>query len=249
VINEAFAMSFFANRSAIGLHIRAIPETVEGNKLTTYQVVGIARNARTNGLRGKIEPRFYIPMTQPLSDNVKRATFLIRTAREDTAVLGSVRQAFARVDPSLPLGSTRSILEQMAPWTASNRATAQAAAVFGCVALALSAIGLYGVLSFGIARRNSEIAVRIALGARPGRVIGMLLCETAVLVLAGLLLGAGLTYAALRFVTSELFGVAPQDPLTLSLATALLLLVALGAVYLPARKASHVEPMAALRQE
>jgi ABC-type antimicrobial peptide transport system permease subunit len=108
---------------------------------------------------------------------------------------------------------------------------------------------LYGVLCYGIARRTGEIAVRIALGARPGRVIAMILGETMGLVGAGLALGAGLSYAASRLIDSRLYGVAPQDPLTLALATGLLLLVALSAAYLPAQRASRLDPMTALRQE
>jgi ABC-type antimicrobial peptide transport system permease subunit len=120
--------------------------------------------------------------------------------------------------------------------------------VFGCVALTLAAIGLYGVLSYGIARRAGEIAVRIALGAQPGRVISMILRETMGLFIAGLALGGGLAYAASRLITSQLYGVAPQDPLTLALAAGLLLLVALSASYFPARRASRLDPMAALRR-
>jgi len=133
--------------------------------------------------------------------------------------------------------------------TAQDRTTAQLAVVFGCVALALAAVGLYGVLSYGIARRRGEIAIRIALGAQPGRVIAMILRETSGLVIAGLALGAGLAYAASRLIDSQLYGVAPQDPLTLSLAAGLLVLVALSASYLPARRASRLDPMAALRRE
>ena len=113
----------------------------------------------------------------------------------------------------------------------------------------LAAIGLYGVLSYGIARRKSEFAVRIALGAQPGRVIGMVLRETGVLVAAGLALGGALTYGASKAIASQLFGVTPQDPVTLAVAIAVLLAVALSAVYLPARRASKQDPMSALRQE
>jgi len=248
-INEAFAKKFFAGRNPVGLHLTAIDEAPGGNRRTTYQVVGVARNARTNGLRGRIGPRFYMPITQPDGDNVKRANFLIRAAAENTPVLGVVRQAFQRVDASLPILYARTMEEQMAPWTAPDRTTAQVAVVFGCVALALAAIGLYGVLSYGIARRQREIAIRIALGARASRVIAMILRETSALVIAGLVAGAGLAYAASRWIASQLFGVAPQDPLTLAVAIGLLLAVALSAVYLPARRASRLDPMAALRQE
>jgi putative ABC transport system permease protein len=120
--------------------------------------------------------------------------------------------------------------------------------VFGGVALTLAAIGLYGVLSHGIARRTGEIAIRIALGAQPGRVISMILRETVGLVSGGLVLGGGLAYVASRLIDSRLYGVDAQDPLTLALATGLLLLVALSAAYLPAQRASRLDPMAALRQ-
>jgi ABC-type antimicrobial peptide transport system permease subunit len=105
------------------------------------------------------------------------------------------------------------------------------------------------VLSYSIARLRGEIAIRIALGAQPGRVIAMILRETAGLVIAGLALGAGLAYAASRLIDSRLYGVAPQDPLTLALAAGLLVLVAPRASYLPAQRASSLDPMAALRQE
>jgi predicted permease len=249
VINEAFAKKFFDKRNPIGMHLTAIDDAPDGTKPTLYQVVGVARNARTNSLRGNVDPRFYMPFTQPHRDNVKRANFLIRTSSVNTAVLAAVRQAFQRVDPSLAILYANSMEDQIAPWTAPELTTAQVAVVFGCVALALAAIGLYGVLSYGIARRRSEIAVRIALGAQPGRVIRMILRETAALLIAGLMAGAGLTYAASRLIASHLYGVAPQDPLTLSLGAGLLLVVALSAVYLPARRASKLDPMVALRQE
>jgi ABC-type antimicrobial peptide transport system permease subunit len=144
--------------------------------------------------------------------------------------------------------SAGSVEQQIAPLTAQDRTTAQLAMVFGGVALTLAAIGLYGVLSYGISRRTGEIAIRIALGAQASRVISMILRETLGLVAAGLVLGALLAYAAAYVIDSRLYGVAPQDPATLWLAAGLLLLVALIASYLPAHRASRVEPIAALRR-
>jgi putative ABC transport system permease protein len=186
-------------------------------------------------------------MQAPASAN--SPTFLIRTATETAPVLAAVRRTIARVDANLPIMSASSIEEEMVPLTAQDRTTAQLAVVFGCVALTLAAIGLYGVLSYGIARRTGEIAIRMALGAQSGRVVVMILRETIGLVSAGLALGGGLAYAASRLIDSRLYGVAPQDPLTLALATGLLLLVAFGAAFLPAQRASRLDPIAALRQQ
>jgi ABC-type antimicrobial peptide transport system permease subunit len=211
-------------------------------------VVGVAKNARTQSLRGEVEPRYFVAAEQDLS-SAKYPNFLIRTATETGPLMAAVRKSIQRVDATLPILSARSIEEQISPLTAQDRSTAQLAVVFGSVALALAAIGLYGVLSYGIVRRTGEIAVRIAVGAQPGRVILMILGETVGLIVAGLAVGAGLAYAASRLLNSRLYGVAPQDPLTLAFATMLLLCVAFSAAYLPARRASRLDPMAALRQE
>ena len=244
VINEAFAKRFFDQRNPIGMRIT----TGDEGKRTTYQVVGVAGNARTSSLRGDVEPRYFVAAMQPPAA-ANSPTFLIRTATETAPVIGAVRKTIERVDASLPIVSASSIEEEMASLTAQDRATAQLAVVFGCVALTLAAIGLYGLLSYGVARRTSDIAIRIALGAQPGGVISMILRETIGLVSAGLALGAGLAFVASRLIDSRLYGVAPQDPLTLVLATGLLLLVALSAAYMPAHRASRLDPIAALRQQ
>ena len=244
VINEAFARRFFDRRNPIGMRITSSDDA----RRTTYQVVGVAGNARTQGLRDDVEPRYFVAARQDLAA-VKSPIFLIRTAARTGPVMTAVRKAIQGMDGGLPIESARSIEEQMAPLMAQDRSTAQLAVVFGCVALTLAAGGLYGVLSYGITRRRGEIAVRIALGARPGGVVAMILRETGVLLIGGLALGAGLAYAASRLVGSRLYGVAPQDPVTMAAAAGLLGLVALGAAYPPARRASRVDPMAALREE
>jgi predicted permease len=244
VINEAFAKQFFEGRNPIGMRVTSL---MEGSDIS-HQIVGVVKNARTQNLRDDVRPRYFVPSGQPPFDNL-RPIFLIRSAANPGTVLSAARQTIQRVDPSMPILDAQLVQERMAPLLAQERAIAQLAMAFGGVAILLAAIGLYGVLSYGVVRRRSEIAIRIALGAQAGRVIGMILRETAVLIVAGLTLGAGVAYAAARLITTQLFGVTPEDPLTFGLAVALLVLVALFAAYLPAHRASRVDPMAALRSE
>jgi ABC-type antimicrobial peptide transport system permease subunit len=206
----------------------------------------VTANVRTRDLRGEIEPRFFVPAGQAPSPS---PTFLIRASTNTSATAAAVRQAIADVNSQLAIMSIRSIEDRMAPLTAQDRTTARLAVVFAAIALTLAAIGLYGVLSYGVARRTGEIAIRIALGARPGRVVSMILGETAWLIAAGLTLGGILTYAGTGLVDSRLYGVAPRDPLTFTVAIGLLLAVAAVAIFLPARRASKLEPVAALRSE
>ena len=244
VVNEAFVKRFFADRNPLGM--RVTPLGYDDRDRTPYRVVGVGSNAHTGSVRGDVEPRYFVAAKQ-VASAVRSPIFLIRTATETAPVVAAARRAIERLDPALSIMSAKSLEEQTAPLTAQDRTTAQVALVFGGVALALAAIGLYGVLSYGIARRTREIAIRIALGARPGRVISMILGETLGLVVAGLFVGAGLAYVATRVIDSRLFGVAPQDPATLASAAGVLLFVALSAAYVPARRASKLHPIVALR--
>jgi predicted permease len=245
VVNQGFVQRFAAGRDPIGLRITEFEE--DAAPTWSCRIVGVVREARTQDLRDAVEPRYFVPGLQAVP-RLRSPTFLIRTS-DGTPVMAAVRKSIERVAPGLPILSARSLHEQMAPHTAQERTTARLAAVFGCVALALAAIGLYGVLSHGIARRTREIAVRIALGARPGAVVRMVLRETAGVVAAGLAAGLVLTWAGSNAVGGLLYGVAPRDPLTLAAAAGLLLLVALCAAYAPADRASRLDPMTALRQE
>ena len=244
VINEAFARRFFERRNPIGMRLTEIDDD---SARTSYQIVGVARDARTHNLRGDVEPRVFTAATQRPS-SVANPIFIVRS-HTDVPVASAVRQAIQQVRADVPITSARTAEERKAPLTAQDRATARLAVAFAAVALTLAAIGLYGVLSYGVARRTSEIAIRIALGAQPRRVITMILGETTLVVAAGLAAGVGLAYAASRLVDNRLYGVAPRDPVTFALATSLLLVVALVAAYLPARRASRLEPTAALRGE
>jgi predicted permease len=242
VINEAFATKFASGRDPIGLHVTSVGDD---DARTSYRIVGVARNARTQGLKEDVTPRFYVPAGQR-TVSAYSPVFLIRTTTAAVPPLTAVRTAVRRVDAAVPITILRSLDEQMAPIVAQDRTTAQLAIVFGGVALALAAIGLYGVLSYAVAARSSEIAIRVALGAQARRVITMILRETVWLMAGGLIVGGGLAYFAARLIASRLYGVEARDPLTLAVASALLMIVALVAAYLPARRASRVDPMMAL---
>ena len=243
VINQTFADRFFARRNPIGLPVTL----VDNDQRTSLLVVGVARDARTRSPRGEVEPRIFISARQQ-PPGAGTPTFLVR-GQSDAPIAAAVRQAIMEVDANAPLTSIRSARERLAVLTAQDRAIARLALAFGAVALALAAIGLYGVLSYGVARRTSEIAVRIALGARPSRVIAMIVRETAGVVMLGVLAGGVLAFAASRYIAGTLFGVEPGDPATFAVAVAALLVVAGLAAYLPARRASKLEPVAALRAD
>ena len=243
VINEAFVKHFFQGRNPIGMHVTSVSD----RERTTYQVVGIAGDARTQNLRDAVEPRYFVPAEQlPPPDS---PIFLIRTVLEPAPIIAAVRQTVQQVDPTLPIIAAGSMEEPLARLTAQDRALGQLSAAFGFIALTLVAVGLYGVLSYGIAQRSSEIAVRMALGAQPRGVITMVLREMIGLVVVGLLAGGVIAYSSARLINARLYGIAPEDPLTFSLAIGLLLLTALVATYLPANRATKVDPMVALRCE
>jgi hypothetical protein len=244
VINEAFAKLFFAGRNPLGMRIT----TVYGDRRLTHQVVGVAADARTHRLRGEVSRRYFVPVTQPLGE-FDSVVFEIRTAGDPGAAIAVVRKTILARDASLGIVDAGTIDERLASRTAQDRLMARLSLAFGLVALALAAIGLYGVLSYGVARRQGEIGIRIALGAPPARVVRMILRETGLLLGVGLTLGVCLALAAARLIASQLYGLAPSDPATLAAAVALLAGVALAAAYLPANRASRVDPLTTLRQE
>ena len=243
VINEAFAKRFFQDRNPIGMTVTSVALDTR----IPRRVVGVAGNARMQSLRGDVEPRYYVPSAHR-ADSAVTPTFLIRTVPGTGISIAAVRRTIQGMNPAVAILTATTIQDQVAPQTSQDRHTAQLAVVFAGVALALAAIGLYGVLSYGVARRTGEIAIRIALGARAGRVIWMILRETFAVLAVGLAVGATLAFSVSRLIDSRLYGVAPNDPATVAASIAVLVLVAVGAAYLPARRASRLDPMVALHQ-
>ena len=244
VINEQFAAQFFANRSPLGRQITQM----YGDDRRTYEVIGVVRNSRPNRLRGEIEHRFYAPVARPPA-RMTSVTFLIQPRGDGRQLLTEVRAALRRAEPNMPVTMARTVNTAVNARVVQDRLLAQLSAAFGIVAALLAAIGLYGVLSYGIARRTNEIAVRKALGAPHGMLMRMIARETVWLLLPGMVTGAALSIAVVRLVSARLYGLSPGDPLTFAGALAGLTLVAALATWLPAYRASRVDALVALRYD
>jgi len=245
VINEAFAKQFFNGRDPIGRHLT---EKFGGAK-NVMEVVGVAKNARDHALRDNVPPRFYIPGEQGMQGPNEWGIFEIRTAGDPAQMMSAVRKAILSVNQSLPVEDTRPLVQSLERNTAQPRMIARLCTTFGLVALLLAATGLYGVLSYGVARRTNEIGIRMALGAGRMRVISMILQETGLMIAIGVVIGVAATAILVRFVATQLYGLSSLDPLTILSAICILSLVALIAGYIPAARAARVNPVTALRHE
>jgi predicted permease len=245
VVNEAFAKFFFGTQNPIGKHVTdEFPDTRK-----TFTIVGVARDARDHSLRGEVFRRFYLSAQQPLGDFAPGMNYEIRTFGEPGAVIRAARKAILAYDPAIPVDNAQPLVAMLDGNLRQERIIAQLSTVFGGVALLLAAIGLYGVLSYAVAQRTNEIGIRMALGAERGAVVRMILRETAVLIAIGLAAGVPASLACARLIESKLFGLKPADPVTLAAAVGIMIAVAVGSGYLPARRASRVDPLIALRYE
>jgi predicted permease len=244
VINETFAKRFFNGRSPLGLHVTQI----YADERHSYEVVGVVRDSRQNRIRGEIEHRFYTPATQPAA-GISLVSFVIRTQGDGSGVLADVRRLVSQAEPGMRILRAGTLMEGVDRRIVQDRLLARLSIAFSIVAVLLAAIGLYGVVSYGVARRTSEIGIRKALGAQHGTLIAMILRETGWLLLLGLCAGSAVSIAAIRMITSRLYRLSPNDPVTLAGAVAGLAIVAALATWLPAYRASRVDPLVALRHE
>jgi predicted lysophospholipase L1 biosynthesis ABC-type transport system permease subunit len=244
VINETFAKRFFAGRNPLGLHV----SQEYADQRHTYEVVGIARDSRQNRLRAEIEHRFYTPATQPAAA-INAVTYIIRPRGDGASALSDVRRVIQQAEPKMPISRARMVTDAIDERIVQDRLLARLSIAFGVVAALLAAMGLYGVLSYGVARRTNEIGIRKALGAQQATLIAMIVRETGWLLVVGVIAGAALSVATIRLITSRLYGLSPNDPVTLIAATAALAAVALIATLMPAYRAARVDPLVALRYE
>jgi len=249
VVNESFARRFF------GQSARALGHSFgngHGNVNTDIQIVGVVKDARHAGVRREIVPTVFTPYLQDLQAvaiHPGGMAFYLRTWQEPSSAEETIRRAVREIDSKLVPDGLRTMREQVEVNLVAERVISLLASAFGIVAIVIAAAGLYGVLAYSTAQRTREIGVRIALGADRRDVIGMVLMEVLWLAGVGIAVGIPTSLLLTSLVRNQLFGVSSGDPLTLSVTTMLVAIVALLSALAPARRAAKVDPMVALRYE
>jgi predicted permease len=239
VINEAMANRFWPNQDAVGKRFRFFGGV-------SQEVVGIVKNSAVQDIDEDPRPVAYLSLMQ---DYQSWVTLHVRTAGDPSGLLATVRREAQALDRTMPLLNPATISESIGEQLWGARMGAALLAVFGLLALILTSVGIYGVVAFSVSQRTSEFGIRLALGARPSDVLRLVLGQTLTLVVAGALIGITGGLIVTRMVTSLLYGVSAGDPVTFVGMPLTLLLVALLASYLPARRATKIDPMTALRHE
>jgi predicted permease len=246
IVNQTFASKYLPGVNPIGQRFSmdiARPDPIE--------IIGVVKDAKYTSQRDEVPATMYRSWLQtPGATN--QMSFEVRTTGDPKAYVGAIRQAVGEVEPDLPLTNIKTQIEQADETLSMERLFAKLMSLFGLLAQQLASIGLYGVLAYSVSRRTHEIGIRMALGANRGRMLTMILRQGMTLTLIGVALGLGGAYVLTRYLetlNSMLFGVQPRDPLTFGAAAALLTIVALVACLIPARRATKVDPMVALRYE
>ena len=214
---------------------------------TDMEIIGVVKDIKYTSLRDEIPVQAYVPYLA--SSHVGGMTVYLRTTLEPELVMGAVRRKVQSLDPNVPVYAMRTTQEQIDLSLRTERLVASLSAVFGALATLLAVIGLYGVMAYTVARRTREIGIRMALGAEQGNVVWMVMKEVLLLVGAGIVVGVPLAIGLSSLIKSQLFGMAPHDPITLTIATLGLAAVACLAGFIPAVRASRVDPTLALRYE
>ena len=239
-VNQAFAARFFHGVDPVGSRF--------GNRgeADQFEIVGVVSDARYRSLREPMTPTFYNLWRD---DEVQPMQLEVRTRVRPQSIIEPVRQAMAALDPALPFTEIETMSDEVEASTAGERLTAALASIFGALAAALAAIGIYGLLAYAVAQRRREIGIRMALGARPLDIGEMIGTQALIMVVAGIALGLGASRLAGPWIRALLYGIAPWDPVSLMLAALFVATVAAAATAIPALRATRVEPASALRQE
>ena len=248
VVNEEFARRNFPGRNPVGQHLMLWKEDEEKNLARDMEIVGVVRNAAYGGLRKEALPVVYFAYNQgyPLPNEMR---FVLRTAGDPTAFVNAVREAVHQADPRLPVSEMQTQKAEIAESLQQETMLAELCSAFAVLALVIASVGLYGTISYTVARRTGEIGIRMALGARRGPVVWMVLREVVVLAAVGLAISLPIAFGTSRFIGSFLYGMKPNDPLIMAAAITILVAAALLAGCIPACKAAYIDPMTALRHE
>jgi predicted permease len=241
VINEAAARQYFPGEDPIGHRFGSSPED-SGQT----EIVGIARDVKYNSVRDSAPPTMFVPYAQRTGGTLNME---VRTAAAPTTVMAAIREAVRGLDANVPVTDMTTQMEQIEKRFLQERLFANAYLLFGGLALVLAAIGLFGLMSYSVSRRTNEIGIRMALGARSQDVLRLVMRESMIMVAIGVLIGMAIALGTGRFVSSLLFGLPPTDFMSLTVAMLVMTTVSAFAGYLPARRASRVDPMVALHQE
>jgi len=244
LINEKFSKKYFAGRNPIGLHLGF---GTDPGTHTDMEVIGVVKDFKYTNLRDEIPEQAFIPYLG--SPFLGEMTVYLRTIVDPNQLMSAVRSRVRDMDSNLPVYAMRTTEVQINNSLSTERMIASLSAVFGFLATLLAVIGLYGVMAYTVAQRTREVGIRMALGAQRWDVLRMVISESLLLVASGVAIGLGAVLAAGRLVASLLFGLASTDAPTIAVAIAVMVLVSAFAGYLPARRASRVDPMAALHYE
>ncbi|HEV2915216.1 MAG TPA: ABC transporter permease [Pyrinomonadaceae bacterium] len=248
VINETMARTFFPGEDPIGKRLKLASES---SPFPWLSIVGVVGDVRHYGLDEEAKPELYVSYLQPLlpNFNVSSLFLAVRTGAEPAGLTAAVRKEVAALDKDQPIADIKTMEARLSDSVAPRRFNMLLLGIFAALALALSIVGIYGVMSYAVTQRTHEIGVRMALGAQTRDVLRLVVGQGMILALAGVALGLVGAFALTRVMTSLLFGVSPSDPTTFALVAIVLAAVALVACLIPARRATRIDPMEALRYE
>lgn len=245
VVNETLARKFFSKGDALGKHFKTQPEPGKSNP--PILIVGIAKDAKYESLRENAHATVYFPIAQ-IQEHAEEQVFEVRTAMRPSVLIPSVQEAVGGVSKTIPL-EFHTLAEQVNDSLVQERLLATLSTFFGTLALVLAMIGLYGALSYLVTQRQPEFGIRMALGAPRSSILGLVMRDVAIVLFAGTVTGIGISAAAVGLLQKMLFGLAPRDTFTFVASVGVLAAVAIFAGYIPARRATRIDPMAALRYE
>ena len=241
VVNQEFVREFLKGKDPIGQYYGYDAENPR-----RFQIVGVVKDSRVNDIRESAPPTAYHSLSQ---DVIEVESLSVRTFSDPAQLIPQLRDIVRSVDPNLPIADASTVSNTVSESLSQQRLIARLTSIFGALALALACLGLYGVMSYTVARRSSELGIRIAVGASRGAVLWLVLHQTLLLIGAGLVAGLLLSVLSVHTISSLLFGLSPYDPATMLAATAVLTIVAVAAGLKPAWRAAHINPIEALRVE